>query len=310
MEFSHASILLKECIEGLSIKPNGVYVDGTAGGAGHSSKIAEQLDKGLLIALDQDEDAIKVCNERLSLYKDNVKVIKANFADLRDVLQSLSIEKIDGFLADLGVSSYQLDNGVRGFSYSVDAPLDMRMDKENSLSAYEVVNNWSFEEIRRILWEFGEEKFASKIASRIVSERTKKPINTTFELADIIKAAMPGFAKREKQHPAKRSFQAIRIAVNDELGALQRLLFEIVDLVKPDGRIAIITFHSLEDRAVKVAFNELAKGCICPKGFPICVCNNKPKVEVITRKPIIPNEEELERNPRARSAKLRIARVI
>jgi 16S rRNA (cytosine1402-N4)-methyltransferase len=310
MEFSHASILLKECVEGLSIKPNGVYVDGTAGGAGHSSKIAEKLDKGLLIALDQDEDAIKVCNERLSLYKDNVKVVKANFADLRDVLQSLSIEKIDGFLADLGVSSYQLDNGVRGFSYSVDAPLDMRMDKGNSLSAWEVVNNWSFEEIRRILWEFGEEKFSSKIASKIVSERVKAPINTTFELADIIKSAMPGFAKREKQHPAKRSFQAIRIAVNDELGALQRLLFEIIDLVKSDGRIAIITFHSLEDRAVKVAFNELAKGCICPKGFPICVCNNKPKVEVITRKPIIPDEEELERNPRARSAKLRIARVL
>lgn len=310
MEFSHASILLKECTWGLSIKPNGVYVDGTAGGAGHSAKIAEQLDKGLLIALDQDEDAIKVCKDRLSVYKDNVKVIKANFADLRDVLQSLSIDKIDGFLADLGVSSYQLDNGVRGFSYSVDAPLDMRMDKENSLSAWEVVNNWSFEEIRRILWEFGEEKFSSKIASRIVSERAKSPINTTFELADIIKAAMPGFAKREKQHPAKRSFQAIRIAVNDELGALQRLLFEIADLVKPDGRIAIITFHSLEDRAVKVAFNELAKGCICPKGFPICVCNNKPKVEVITRKPLIPDEEELERNPRARSAKLRIARVL
>ena len=311
MEFLHKSILLDECITGLDIKPNGIYVDGTAGGAGHSSAIVSYLDEnGLLIAIDQDSEAVEICKQRLSIYGKRAIVVKSNYENLDEVLKNLNIEKIDGFLADLGVSSYQLDNKDRGFSYMHEADLDMRMDIESELSAKKIVNEWSFFEIRRILWEYGEEKFASNIASKIAKEREKAPIETTTQLVNIIRSAMPGFAKKEAQHPAKRTFQAIRIAVNDEIGVLKRLLEKIISCMNKDGRIAIITFHSLEDRLVKNAFNELSRGCICPKDFPICVCENKKKIEVITRKPIIPSEEEVLQNPRSRSAKLRIARVI
>lgn len=311
MVFSHTSVLLKECLEGLNIKPNGIYVDGTAGGAGHSIEIARRLgEKGLLIAIDQDDEAIAICKERLSEFSNKVKIVKSNFENTDMVLKDLNIEYIDGFLADLGVSSYQLDNKERGFSYTKEAPLDMRMNSLAPISAMEIVNKYSYEELKKIFWEYGEEKFSSKIANKIIYERQRKKIETTTELADIIKSAMPSSARAENQHPAKRTFQAIRIAVNDEMGVLTRLLKNIITLMRNDGRIEIITFHSLEDRIVKNAFKELAKGCICPKDFPICVCNNKPLVEIITRKPILPSDEEIASNPRARSAKLRIARVI
>ncbi len=311
LDFSHTSVLLNECIEGLNIKPNGIYVDATAGGAGHSIEIVRRLgQKGLLIAIDQDDDAIAICKQRLSEFSSKVKVIKSNFENISAILKELNIEKIDGFLADLGVSSYQLDNEQRGFSYTKEAPLDMRMNVSSTLSAMQIVNEYSYEQLKKILWEYGQEKFSSKIVNKIIYERQKKKIETTTQLSDIIKSAMPSYARAEKQHPAKRSFQAIRIAVNDEIGVLTRLLENLISHMKSDGRIEIISFHSLEDRIAKKSFNELAKGCICPKDFPICVCNNKPLVEIITKKPIIPSQQEIEINPRARSAKLRIARVI
>lgn len=305
-EFYHVSVLLQECIDGLNIKPDGIYVDGTLGGAGHSSQIAARLTTGRLIGIDRDQVALKAAGERLAPFGDRVTLVHSNFCEVKQVLQDLGIAGVDGILLDLGVSSPQLDDGERGFSYMADAPLDMRMNRKDALTAYHVVNQWSFEELRRILFDYGEERYAPKIASAICARREVKPIETTLELVDIIRGAMPAAALREKQHPAKRSFQAIRIAVNDELGSVEKVMRDAVDCLNPGGRLAIITFHSLEDRIVKVGMADAAKGCTCPPNFPVCVCGKQPKVKLISRKPIVSGEEELERNPRARSAKLRV----
>ncbi len=305
-DFHHVSVLLWECIDGLNIKPDGVYVDGTLGGAGHSSQIVKRLETGRLIGIDRDQVALKAAGERLAPYKENVTLVHSNFSEIKQVLQDLQIEGVDGILLDLGVSSPQLDDGERGFSYMADAPLDMRMNRSDSLSANEVVNQWSYDELKRILYDYGEERYAPKIAAAICNRRDQKPIETTLELVDIIRSAMPPAALREKQHPAKRSFQAIRIAVNDELGSVEKVMKDAIDCLNPGGRLAIITFHSLEDRIVKLGMQDAAKGCTCPPSFPVCVCGKKPKVKLITRKPIVSGEEELEMNPRARSAKLRV----
>ena len=295
MEFKHVSVLLNECIEGLNIKDNGIYVDGTLGGGGHSSEILKKLsDKGLLIGIDQDRDALKAASARLQNYK-NVKYVHNNFYNVDSILNELGIEKIDGMLMDLGVSSYQLDTGDRGFSYMQDAPLDMRMNRDNSLSAYEVVNNYDEEELYRIIRDYGEEKFAKRIARFIVEKRE-----------EIIKAAIPAKARREGPHPAKRTFQAIRIEVNSELSILNKAIEDGVNRLNKGGRMAIITFHSLEDRIVKLKFKELATACTCPKEFPICICGGKAKVKIISRKAIEPSKEEVDENPRSRSAKLRV----
>ena len=308
MEFQHAPVLLHECIEALDIKPDGIYLDGTLGGAGHSREIASRLSEhGMLIGVDRDPAALQAAGERLSAAKARILLVHENFQNLRDILNQAGVERIDGMLFDLGVSSPQLDEAERGFSYMNDAPLDMRMNPEDRLSAYEVVNDWPQEELKRILFEYGEERYAPLIAAAIVRERAKKPIETTLELAGIIRSAMPAQALREKQHPAKRSFQAIRIAVNDELGAVERMMEAAPDLLNPGGRLAVITFHSLEDRIVKNAMQTAAKGCICPPSFPVCVCGRKPSVRILTKKPITSQPEELEENPRARSAKLRVA---
>ena len=305
-EFHHVSVLLEECIEGLAIKPDGIYVDGTLGGAGHSSRIAAKLTTGRLIGIDRDNVALEAAAERLRPFEDRVTLVHANFCDMDQALQELGIDKVDGILLDLGVSSPQLDDGQRGFSYMTDAPLDMRMNGEDVRDARQIVNTWSYEELKRILYDYGEERFAPRIAAAICRRREQAPIETTLELVDVIKSAMPASALREKQHPAKRSFQAIRIAVNDELGAVETVMKKAVPLLNPVGRLAVITFHSLEDRIVKNAMAEAAKGCTCPPSFPVCVCGKKPQVRIVTRKPIVSGEEELERNPRARSAKLRI----
>ena len=305
-EFHHVSVLLWECIDGLNIKPDGIYVDGTLGGAGHSSQIVKRLDTGRHIGIDRDPIALKAAGERLAHYKDKVTLVHSNFCEIKQVLDDLDIEGVDGILLDLGVSSPQLDDGERGFSYMVDAPLDMRMNNEDSLSAYEVVNTWSYEELKRILFEYGEERYAPKIAAAICSRRETAPIRTTLELVDVIRGAMPAAALREKQHPAKRSFQAIRSAVNDELGSVEKVMRDAIPKLNKGGRLAVITFHSLEDRIVKNAMANASKGCTCPPNFPVCVCGKKPQVKLITRKPIVSGEEELEMNPRARSAKLRI----
>ena len=305
-EFYHVSVLLEECIEGLAIKPDGIYVDGTLGGAGHSSRIAAKLTTGRLIGIDRDTVALTAASKRLAPYKDNVTLVHSDFCELSQVLEDLDIEKVDGILLDLGVSSPQLDDGERGFSYMVDAPLDMRMNREDPRTAYTVVNTWSYEELKKILYEYGEERYAPQIASHICKKRESKPIETTLELVDIIKGAMPPAALREKQHPAKRSFQAIRIAVNDELNDLSKVLEAAIPRLNKGGRLCIITFHSLEDRIVKNAMAAAAKGCTCPPNFPVCVCCKKPQVKLISRKPIVSGDAELERNPRARSAKLRI----
>ena len=305
-EFHHVSVLLEECIEGLNIKPDGIYVDGTLGGAGHSSRIAEKLTTGRLIGIDRDPVALKAAGERLAPFGDRVRLVHSNFCELDKALDDLGITGVDGILLDLGVSSPQLDDGQRGFSYMVDAPLDMRMNGQDSLDAKQIVNHWSYEELTRILYDYGEERFAPRIAAAICKRREEKEIETTLELVDIIRGAMPASALREKQHPAKRSFQAIRIAVNDELGSVERVMQKAIPCLNPGGRLAVITFHSLEDRIVKQAMAEAAKGCTCPPEFPVCVCGKKPRVKLITRKPIVSGEEELERNPRARSAKLRI----
>lgn len=305
-EFYHVSVLLEECIEGLDIKPDGIYVDGTLGGAGHSSQIAKRLTTGRLIGIDRDPVALKAAGERLAPYGDRVTLVHSNFCEIAQVLKDLEIEGVDGILLDLGVSSPQLDDAQRGFSYMNDAPLDMRMNGGDALSAYEVVNQWSFEELRRILYDYGEERYAPRIADAICKRREEKPIRTTLELVDIIRSAMPAAALREKQHPAKRSFQAIRIAVNDELGSVEKVMRDAIPCLNPGGRLAIITFHSLEDRIVKNGMAEAAKGCTCPPKLPVCVCGKKPNVKLISRKPIVSGDEELERNPRARSAKLRI----
>ena len=305
-EFHHVSVLLEECIQGLAIKPDGIYVDGTLGGAGHSSRIAAKLTTGRLIGIDRDNVALEAAAERLRPFEDRVTLVHANFCDMDQALQELGIDKVDGILLDLGVSSPQLDDGQRGFSYMTDAPLDMRMNGEDVRDARQIVNTWSYEELKRILYDYGEERFAPRIAAAICRRREQAPIETTLELVDVIKSAMPASALREKQHPAKRSFQAIRIAVNDELGAVETVMKKAVPLLNPSGRLAVITFHSLEDRIVKNAMAEAAKGCTCPPSFPVCVCGKKPQVRIVTRKPIVSGEEELERNPRARSAKLRI----
>ena len=309
-EFHHVSVLLEECIEGLAIKPDGIYVDGTLGGAGHSSHIAAKLTTGRLIGIDRDPVALKAAGERLKPYGDRVTLVHSNFCEIKQVLQDLNIDGADGILLDLGVSSPQLDDGARGFSYMADAPLDMRMNSEDSLTAQTVVNTWPQEELKRILYTYGEERYAPQIAAAICRRREEKPIETTLELVDIIRSAMPAAALREKQHPAKRSFQAIRIAVNDELGSVEKVMRDAIPAVNTGGRLAIITFPSLEDRIVKQGMAEAAKGCTCPPNFPVCVCGKKPKVKIISRKPITSTDEELERNPRARSAKLRVCEKI
>ena len=305
-EFHHVSVLLQECLDGLNIRPDGIYVDGTLGGAGHSSRIAARLTTGRLIGIDRDPVALKAAGQRLELYSDRVTLVHSNFCEIAQVLKDLQIDGVDGILLDLGVSSPQLDDGSRGFSYMADAPLDMRMNSEDALSAYEVVNGWSYEELRRILYEYGEERYAPQIAAAICRQREIKPIETTLELVDIIRSAMPSAALREKQHPAKRSFQAIRIAVNDELGSVEKVMEDAIPCLNPGGRLAVITFHSLEDRIVKNAMTSASKGCTCPPSFPVCVCGKKPAVKLISRKPIVSTQEELNLNPRARSAKLRV----
>ena len=309
-EFHHVSVLLDECIEGLNIKPDGIYVDGTRGGAGHSSQIAKRLTTGRLIGIDRDPVALKAAGERLAPYADRVTLVHSNFCEIASVLEELGISGVDGILLDLGVSSPQLDDGSRGFSYMADAPLDMRMNSEDSLSAYDVVNTWSQEELKRILYDYGEERYAPQIARAICNKRETAPIQTTLELVDVIRSAMPAAALREKQHPAKRSFQAIRIAVNDELGSVEKVMRDAIPALNPGGRLAIITFHSLEDRIVKNGMTAASKGCTCPPNFPVCVCGKKPQVKLVSRKPIVSSQEELDRNPRARSAKLRVCEKI
>ena len=306
MEFTHKPVLLHECIEALNIRPDGVYVDGTLGRAGHSLEIAQRLATGRLICIDRDMAAIEAAKVRLAPYKDRVTLVHSNFSELGGVLRQAGASGADGMLIDLGVSSPQLDDASRGFSYMQDAPLDMRMDLEAPLTAYEIVNTWSGDELRRILFEYGEERYAPAIARAIVRARETRPVETTLELVDIIRSAMPPAALREKQHPAKRSFQAIRIAVNDELNSVAKVMESAIPRLNPGGRLAVITFHSLEDRIVKNAMAGAAKGCTCPPNFPVCVCGKKPQVKIITRKPIVSTDAELERNPRARSAKLRI----
>ena len=308
MEFQHKSVLLQECIDALDIRPDGIYLDGTLGGAGHSSQIARRLTEGgRLIGVDRDRTALAAAKERLAPYADRVTLVHSNFAEIDAILDSLGIPAVDGMLFDLGVSSPQLDDASRGFSYMADAPLDMRMDKDDALTAGEVVNTWPQGELRRILYDYGEERYAPQIAAAICRAREKAPVETTLELVDIIRSAMPAQALREKQHPAKRSFQAIRIAVNDELGAVSRMMQAAVGRLDPGGRLAVITFHSLEDRIVKSEMQQAARGCTCPPEFPVCVCGKKPLVKLVTRKPIVSGPAELEENPRARSAKLRVA---
>ena len=306
-EFHHVSVLLEECIEGLAIKPDGIYVDGTLGGAGHSSRIAAKLTTGRLIGIDRDNVALEAAAERLKPYEDRVTLVHANFCDMDEALEKLGIDKVDGILLDLGVSSPQLDNGQRGFSYMTDAPLDMRMDKGESLTAYAVVNTWDEQRLLRILWDYGEERYARRIVGAIMERRAQRPVETTLELVDIIKGAMPAAALREKQHPAKRTFQAIRIAVNDELGAIARMMETAPDKLNIGGRLCVISFHSLEDRIVKSGIAARENGCTCPREAPVCTCGFVKTLRSVTRKPILPSEEELEVNPRSRSAKLRVA---
>lgn len=310
MEFKHVSVLLNESIEELDIKKHGIYVDCTLGGAGHSKELLKRLsNSGMLIGIDQDINAINAAKEKLKEFQ-NVTYVHDNFKNIANILKQLDVEKVDGIIMDLGVSSYQLDEGERGFSYMKDAPLDMRMDRDNDFSAYDVVNDYSEDEIFRVIKEYGEEKFAKRIANFIVKNRETKPIATTLELVEVIKAAIPARMRREGPHPAKRTFQAIRIEVNGELKILEKAIEDSVLSLKENGRIAIITFHSLEDRIVKNKFRQLENPCTCPKEFPICICNKKPIVKVISRKPIEPSENEVNDNPRSRSAKLRIAEKI
>ena len=306
--FSHYSVLLNESVDGLSIKPDGIYVDCTLGGGGHSEAIASRLTGGgKLIAIDQDSAAIAASKKRLQKYSERIEFVRDNFRNVGDVLARLGIDKIDGAVIDLGVSSYQLDTPERGFSYMHNAPLDMRMDPDAPLSAYDVVNTYSEIQLKKIIYDFSEERFAPRIAAKICAAREVKPIETTFELVDIIKSAIPAKAREDGPHPAKRTFQAIRIEVNSELSIIEPTLDALIYALGEGGRLSVITFHSLEDRIVKQTFAKAASGCTCPKNFPVCVCGNKPKVKVITHKPILPSEKELDVNPRSRSAKLRIA---
>lgn len=305
MAFSHQSVLLKESLDALCIRPDGIYLDGTLGGAGHSLEIARRLTTGRLIGVDRDAEALAAAEERLAPVLDRVTLVHDNFSNVARILRELEIPAVDGMLFDLGVSSPQLDHAERGFSYMADAPLDMRMDQSQTLSAYELVNEAPEAQLKEILYRYGEERYAPQIAGAICRRRRQRPIETTLELAEIIRGAMPPQALREKQHPAKRSFQAIRIAVNDELTAVSRMMDDAIACLKPGGRLAVITFHSLEDRIVKQAMQRAAKGCTCPPDFPVCVCGKKPSVDLVTRKPILAGAQELECNPRARSAKLR-----
>lgn len=307
MSFNHVSVLLKECINGLNIKPDGTYVDGTLGGGGHSFHILQRLETGRLIGIDQDTDALSAATNRLKIYGDKFIPVHSNFSNLKQVLETLAIKKIDGLLLDLGVSSFQLDEAERGFSYMNDGKLDMRMNQSDAFTAYEVVNEYSERKLTEIISEYGEENWANRIAKFIVEARSNKPIETTFELVEIIKNAIPAAARKDGPHPAKRTFQAIRIEVNNELRIIEQTIEDAVKHLNKGGRIAIITFHSLEDRIVKNAYKKLAQGCTCPPEFPVCVCGGKPKVKIITRKPILPSDDEIEGNPRARSAKLRVA---
>lgn len=310
MSFQHTPVLLKEIIENLNIKEDGIYVDGTLGGAGHSSEIAKRLTTGKLIGIDQDENALKKSSEVLSPYKENVILVHNNYENIDIVLKDLSIPKVDGILLDIGVSSHQLDEESRGFSYNKDAPLDMRMDNTNSITAWDIVNNYSQDELEQIIFDYGEDRWAKRIAEFIVSERQIKPIDTTLELVSAIKKAIPKAVRMEGHHPAKKTFQAIRIEVNRELEVLKNSIEKMVELLNPGGRLLIITFHSLEDRIVKEHFRELYKNCICPPEIPQCVCEKRREINIITRKPIIPSKEELNDNPRSRSSKLRIAEKI
>lgn len=307
MEFTHISVLLNEVLEGLNIKPDGIYVDGTLGGAGHSFEIAKRLDAGgRLIGIDRDNNAIAAATKRLEPYKDRVTIVRDNYLNTLDILDTLGIKAIDGMLLDLGVSSHQFDEGERGFSYREDAPLDMRMDRRDELTAFEVVNGYSEQELFRIIRDYGEDSFAKNIAKHIVRARNEKPIETTLELADVIKAAIPARVREGKGHPAKKTFQAIRIEVNSELDILKDSINGLIDVLKPGGRLCIISFHSLEDKIVKNAFRTAEDPCICPKDFPVCVCGRKSKGKVITRKAVTAGVEELEMNNRAHSAKLRV----
>lgn len=310
MEFKHIPIMLEDVISGLNIKPNGIYVDLTVGGAGHSTEILKRLKDGKLICVDQDEEALAVSKERLTKISENVFFYKSNFENFNEVLDYFHIDKVDGVLLDIGVSSYQLDNGERGFSYMIDAPLDMRMDRTIDNTAFNVVNNYSREELEYIFYNYGEEKWTKRIVEFILNRRSVKKIETTFELVELIENAIPKAVRKKGGHPAKRVFQAIRIEVNRELEVIKNVIPNIVNRLNEEGRLAIITFHSLEDRIVKDSFKELARGCICPKELYICVCNNKPKIEIITRKPIVPSEAEMEFNSRSKSAKLRVCAKI
>lgn len=305
--YTHAPVLLEECIQGLAIKPEGIYLDGTLGRAGHALEIARRLCGGKLICVDRDQAALAAAEERLAGVRDRVELVHRNFEELDKILEEAGVDAVDGMLFDLGVSSPQLDDPARGFSYQADAPLDMRMDRQETLTARTVVNQWPQEELRRILYQYGEERYAPAIAGAIVRARDKGPIETTGALVEIIRSAMPPQALREKQHPAKRSFQAVRIAVNDELGAVERMLAAAAPRLRRGGRLCVISFHSLEDRLVKTALAEQARGCTCPPDFPVCVCGKRPQLRLVHKKPITASAEELERNPRARSAKLRIA---
>ena len=305
--FGHRPVLLDECIEALNIRPEGVYLDGTLGRAGHSEQIARRLKTGRLICVDRDGAALQAARERLAPWMDRVELVHSNFDRVDEILDRLSLPGADGMLFDLGVSSPQLDDGSRGFSYMQDAPLDMRMDREESLTAGDIVNGWPREELERIIARYGEERYAARIAGAILRRREDRPIRTTLELVEIVKGAMPPKALREKQHPAKRTFQAIRIAVNDELGCVERMIQRAVPRLNRGGRLAVVTFHSLEDRIVKTGLAEFARGCTCPPDFPVCVCGRTPQIRLVSKKPVLPGERELEENPRARSAKLRIA---
>lgn len=311
MEFKHTSVLFDECMDGLEIKPDGIYVDGTLGGGGHSSGICSRLSQdGTLIGIDRDREALKAAEERLRKFDCRKIFVQSNYSDIKDVLKELEIDKIDGALLDLGVSSYQLDNPERGFSYMQDAPLDMRMSQDDEFTAYDVVNNYSESDLKGIIQKYGEERWASRIAEFVVKARNEHPLETTGQLVDAIKAAIPKAARRDGPHPAKRTFQAIRIEVNDELGQLERAVDEFIDVLNPGGRLAIITFHSLEDRIVKDIYNKHVNPCTCPKEFPVCVCGKKPDITKKSTKPVLPTDEEVENNPRSRSAKLRVAEKI
>lgn len=307
LEYQHRSVLLKECIENLNIRPDGIYLDGTLGGGGHSEQIVKRLTTGRLIAIDRDQRALQRAGARLAPYRDRITFVHGNFRDIDRILSQLGMDKVDGMLFDLGVSSPQLDETERGFSYMTDAPLDMRMDETEPFTAGDIVNTWDQDRLKRILYDFGEERYAPRIAEAIVRYRAEKPIETTLELVEIIRSAMPASALREKQHPAKRSFQAIRIAVNDELEAISQMMETAADRLRIGGRLAVISFHSLEDRIVKNAIAAREKGCTCPREFPVCVCGFQQTLKSVTRKPIVPDKEELAENPRARSAKLRVA---